>query len=150
MDDLSGGSVRPRDAKRSDGEARRGEAGRKALHVLLVEDDDVIEEIAACGADEPLGDSVLPGIASRDLLWFDAHVADRGEDLVAVLGVAVEDQVARCLVVGERLAVVAEERSPALTRRWIDWTPGHEAGDGALGDDEAEFLDLAVNAWRAP
>ena len=51
---------------------------------------------------------------------------------------------------GDDLAVVAEERSPALTRRWIDWTPGHEAGDGALGDDEAEFLDLAVNAWRAP
>ena len=73
-------------------EVVRGEAGQKALGGFLVEDDDVVEEIAACGAYEPLGDSVLPGMARRDLLWFDAHVADRGDDLVTVLGVSVEDQ----------------------------------------------------------
>jgi len=63
-------------------EVVRGEAGQKALQVFLVEDDDVVQEIATCGADESLGDAVLPGAARCDLLWFDAQVVDRGEDLV--------------------------------------------------------------------
>jgi hypothetical protein len=49
-------------------EVVRGEAGQEALQVLLGEDDDVIEKLGACGADDSLGDSVLPGTASRDLL----------------------------------------------------------------------------------
>lgn len=104
-------------------EVVRGEAGQRALQVILVEDDDVVEEIAACGAHERLGDSVLPRTARRDLLWFDAHVVDRGDDLVAVLGVTVEDQVARGLVVGERLAeLLRDPGGKCISTRRAWWT----------------------------
>jgi hypothetical protein len=43
-------------------EVIRGDASEKALQVSLVEDDDVVEEIAACGADEALSDCVLQGL----------------------------------------------------------------------------------------
>jgi hypothetical protein len=43
-------------------EAIRGDASERALEVFFVEDDDVVEEIAACGADEALSDSVLQGL----------------------------------------------------------------------------------------
>ncbi|MCU0223536.1 MAG: hypothetical protein MUF27_05600 [Acidobacteria bacterium] len=46
-------------------EVVRSDAGQKALRVILVEDDDVVLKLAACGADEPPGDSVLPGTAIR-------------------------------------------------------------------------------------
>ncbi len=114
-------------------EVVRGEAGQKALQVLLVEDDDVIQEIATCSADEPLGDPVLPGAASGDLLWFDAHVVDRGEDLVSVLGVTVEDQEARCSIVGERLAELL--RDPGC-RRMGSHTQVHQLAPGVVDDEE--------------
>ena len=44
--------------------------------------------------------------------------------------------------------VVLEERAPGL-RGWLRATRD-EPGNGALRDFEAEFEQLAVNAWRAP
>ena len=129
--------------------------------MFLVEDDDVVEELAACGAYEPLGDSVLPGTARRDLLWFDAHVADRGEDLVAVSGVAVEDQIARCLVAGERFAELLRDLGRGrmggntevqqLAPRVVDDEEDVEHAERGGGDREEVDRgdDLAVVAGRA-
>ena len=75
---------------------------------------------------------------------------DRGEDLVAVLGVTVEDQVARCPVVGERLAVVGEKSARSLPCVGISRAPGHQARDRAFGDLKTELPDLAVDARRTP
>jgi hypothetical protein len=44
--------------------------------------------------------------------------------------------------------VVSEERPPGL--RGLGTTRGHEAGDGALGDVDAELEELAVDARRTP
>ena len=93
----------------------------------------MVQEIAACGAGEPLGDSVLPGTASRDLLGCDAQAVDRGEDLVAVFGVAVEDQGARCLVVGERLAELL--RDPGCRRMGGD-TEVQQLAPSVMDDEE--------------
>jgi hypothetical protein len=60
----------------------RCEAGQKAPEVHLVEDDDVVEKIAAGRRDESFGDAVLPGTAGGDLFRADAHAADRSGDLV--------------------------------------------------------------------
>ena len=67
--------------------------GEDALQVALVEHDHVVEEIATNGLDPTFRESVLPGAARGDLLGAYAHVLDRGEKLVAVLRVAVEDEV---------------------------------------------------------
>src|ERR671918_3071218 len=44
--------------------------------------------------------------------------------------------------------VIGEERPPGL--RGLGTTLGHEAGDGALGDVDAELEELAVDARRTP
>ena len=114
LDDSHRGRVLLQGQVRPVVEVVRGEAGQKALQVFLVEDDDVIQEIAACGADEPLGDSVLPRTARRDLLRFDAQAPNCGGDLVAVFAVTVADQVARHLIVGECLAKLLGNSSRRL------------------------------------
>src|SRR5262249_59878413 len=44
--------------------------------------------------------------------------------------------------------VIREERPPGL--RGLGPTLGHEAGDGAFGDVDAELEELAVDARRSP
>jgi hypothetical protein len=51
---------------------------------------------------------------------------------------------------GDDLAVVGEKGPPSLLFVGMSWVPGHVARDCAFGDLEAELLDLAVDAWRAP
>jgi len=51
---------------------------------------------------------------------------------------------------GDDLAVVGGKGAPSLPFVGRSRAPGHGAGDGALGDLQAELLDLAVNAGRAP
>jgi hypothetical protein len=48
----------------------------------------------------------------------------------------------------ELAEVVARKRLPRLGRRPVECS--ENSGDGALGDFDAEHLELAMNPWRTP
>src|SRR3954452_9427199 len=86
--------------------------------MALIHDQDVVEEFASDGADDPLAMSVHPGRSWRDPEHAQAVGAEGGVERVAVLAVAVAEQES------ERLRSVSEVggevsgllRSPCLGR----------------------------------
>jgi len=72
----------------------------------LVENDHVIEAVAAEGADHALDERILPGALRSDEDFFDAHVFHATPERVAVYPITIADQVARRVV--EREAVGCE------------------------------------------
>jgi len=58
--------------------------------MVLAGHDDMVEQLAPDGFDEPLGNTVLPGRALGRAHRPDAHVLDRGFDASAELSIAIE------------------------------------------------------------
>jgi len=75
----------------------------------LVEDNDVVEELAAHAADPALGDGVLPRAAVGGPRRLDGEGPHRGDDLGGERRVAVEDEVTRSGVEWERLAELLDD-----------------------------------------
>ena len=99
-------------------------AAQTTTQVPLVQDDDVVEELAADCADHALGEGVLPRRARSGDSLGDADASDPLPKLGAVDAVAIAEQVAGRRVTGERLDDLL--RSPG--------------GRGAIGD--VEVYDL--------
>src|SRR5438132_7613526 len=78
-------------------------AAQTTTEVFLVEDDHVVEQLAADGADHARGEGVLPGRAwcCEDL--GDAHTLNPSSELAPVDAVAIAKEIARRRVIGERL-----------------------------------------------
>src|ERR1017187_3219995 len=76
----------------------------EASQMLLVQNDHMIEKVAAAVADPALGDAVLPWASETRSLRFDAETLYRLDDFFVELSTAIKDQVTRCRVVRERLA----------------------------------------------
>jgi hypothetical protein len=76
-------------------------AAQTAAEVLLVKDDDVLEKLAADGADHALGEGVLPrgSWCRKDLR--DAHALHTSPKLGPVDTVAIAEEEARRRVIGE-------------------------------------------------
>jgi len=83
--------------------------------VSLVEDNDVVEYVAADGANHALDEGVLPRRAGRGENLGDADPFHASPELVAVDAIAIAQEVARCPVIGERLDDLL--RSPCRRRR---------------------------------
>ncbi len=66
-----------------------------------VEDDDMVETLAADGADEPLDIGRLPGRAGSDAHLLDAEAAYTGPEPLAVDGVAISKEISGRGVEGE-------------------------------------------------
>ena len=70
-------------------------AAQTTTEVLLVEDDHVVEHLAADGADHPLGEGVLPGRAWCGEKFGDAHALHPSSKLAPVDAVAIAQEIAR-------------------------------------------------------
>src|SRR5574342_1023595 len=75
----------------------------QSAEVTLVEDDDVVEALAADAADDPLGEEVLPRASRGGENLFDPHALDAVLERRPVHLVPIADQEARCYFPGERL-----------------------------------------------
>ena len=92
----------------------REEIAQQPLQVSLVEHDDVIEQVSADRADEPLDVWILPGRSRRRDDFRDAHACECLPNFVAVATIAVADQIARRRVEGEGFAELLND--PAGSR----------------------------------
>src|SRR5438132_13418388 len=81
----------------------------------FVGDNDVVEYVAAEGANHALDEGVLPRRAGRGENLGDADPFHASAELVAVDAIAIAQEVARCPVIGERLDDLL--RSPCRRRR---------------------------------
>jgi hypothetical protein len=88
--------------------------------VVLAQDDDVIDELALAGSDPSLRRTVLPWAPECCPFRRDAKRLDRLRDFVRENRVIVEDQVARCGFVGERLAELLADPRSCRTGRNIE------------------------------
>jgi len=77
--------------------------GEHAPEMLLVEDDDMIEHIAADTPDGPLAVGILPRTARGDLHFFDTDVLDAVLERHTVNGVPIPQEIARRGIPGKRL-----------------------------------------------
>jgi hypothetical protein len=73
-----------------------------AAQMALVEDDQVVQTLAAYRTDDPLDISILPGSARRSYDLDDAHRFDPSAEVCATRGVAIAQQIARSGVPRER------------------------------------------------
>ena len=78
--------------------------GHEALQVTLVQDDYMVEQVAAAIADEAFGDAVLPGTLKAGSFGFDAETLDGVDDFLAEICCSIEDQIARRGIVREGFA----------------------------------------------
>ena len=76
----------------------------EALQMPLIENDHVVEQIAAAVTNPALGDAVLPGATKVGSFRLDAEAPDSIDDFFIEIAATVEDQVARRGVVRECLA----------------------------------------------
>ena len=76
-------------------------AAKTPTEVILVQDDYVVEEFAADGANHPLDEWVLPRRARRGENLGDADPFHPSPKVVAVDAVAIPEEVARRRVIGE-------------------------------------------------
>ncbi len=72
-----------------------------AVQVFFIQHDEMVETLAAYGADNPFAVRILPGRAWCDQDFFDAHALDTLREVVAVDAVAITDEKARSRLVGE-------------------------------------------------
>ena len=66
--------------------------------MVLVEDDHMVEAIAAYGSDEPFHERILPRGPRRSGHLLNAHAGDPSYKFIAVDAIAVADHVAGCCV----------------------------------------------------
>jgi hypothetical protein len=96
------------------------EAGQDALQVRLIENGDVVQTFAAKGADQALGQRVLPGRPGRRDDFFNSQVSDRLPHSVAVDRVPVADEEARRRVERERLPDLPADPRRGRMRREVE------------------------------
>ena len=101
---------------------------KHASQVVFVEHDDEIEAFAANGADDALGEGILPGSARCDDDLANAHALDPALEISAVDGIAIAEQVGGAGLVRERV-------DDLLSR------PG---GGGLVGDADVEEFSAVV------
>src|SRR6516164_2361038 len=104
---------------------------QEPAEVAFVEHEDVVEALAADGADRPLHEGVLPGCAWGGEDLADPHVLDVPHELLAVDTVTIMKQVGRSRIIRERL----------------DELPGGPGCRGMGGDVEVdEFTSVAASS----
>jgi len=70
----------------------------------FIENDHMVEQIAAAVANPSLGNTILPRASEAGLLRPDAEALHRFDHFFIELRTAIKDQVARCCVVRKRFA----------------------------------------------
>src|SRR5467141_4126159 len=78
-------------------------AAQTTTEVSLIQDDHVVEELAADGADHAFDEGILPGRTGRRENLGDEHALHPSPKLAAVDAVAIAEEIARRRVIGERL-----------------------------------------------
>jgi len=78
-------------------------AVQTATEVSLIQDDHMVEELAADGADHAFDQGILPWRTGRRENLGDAHAVHPSPKLAAVDAVAIAEEIARRRVIGERL-----------------------------------------------
>jgi hypothetical protein len=93
----------------------------KYLHMLvqrsLVEDDHMIQALAAYRADDALDVSSLPGTTGRRKHFPDAYIPDRLHKVVAENPISIPQEITRCRVPGKRIAELLSGRFCRWVRR---------------------------------
>jgi hypothetical protein len=88
----------------------------------LAENDDVIEALAADGADDPFGERVLPGCPRGNDHLSNPHVGDGPGEALAIDGITISEQISRS----------------GLVREGLDDLLGRPDGRSMIGDVEME------------
>src|SRR5258705_7745183 len=140
---------------------------QQAKQVAVVEDDDVVEELAADAADPAFGDAVLPWAPGSRTGRLRAEGLHGRDDVGGERAVAVEDEVTRGGVERERLAqLLHDPRRVALVGHLevtdpssavFDHEPDVEDPEGHRGDNEevhggdgvAVVRRKAIQRWTA-
>lgn len=79
-----------------------GEIGAQdAAEMGLAQNDDVIEALAADGADDPFDERVLPGCSGSDPHFSRSHVDEAPGEALAVDGIPIAKQIPRSVLVRE-------------------------------------------------
>jgi hypothetical protein len=92
--------------------------GHEPFQVAFIQDDYVVEQVAAAVADEAFGDAVLPGTLEGSANRFNAEHFCSLYDLSTESGIAIVNQIARCGVVREGFAQLLNHcPSPRLDPR---------------------------------
>src|SRR4029077_12761459 len=76
---------------------------QEAAEMGVVQHDDVIEALAADGADDPFGERVLPGCPRGNDHLANPHVGDGPGEALAVDGITISEQISRRGLVREGL-----------------------------------------------
>jgi hypothetical protein len=100
--------------------------------VAFVEYDDEIEAFAANGADDALGEGILPGSARCDDNLANAHALDPALEISAVDGIAIAEEVSGAGLVRER----------------VDNLLGGPGGRGMVGDADVEEFSAVVAEYH--
>src|SRR5512133_3066924 len=79
------------------------ELAEEPSQVPFVEDDDLVQALAANASDHALDERVLPGTARGGERFFDARAPHARSEGVATDGIAIAEEVARRRLPGERL-----------------------------------------------
>jgi hypothetical protein len=116
-----------------------GVVAKEPTKVVLAQHDHVIDEFALAGSDPSLRGAVLPRAPGCGSFRRDADRLDLLQDLVREKGVVVEDQVARCGIVGERLAELLADPG----RCWV-------GGDIEMDDPTPLVVDEEAIEWGQP
>jgi hypothetical protein len=102
--------------------------------VAFVKHDDEIEAFAAYGADDALGEGILPGSARGDDDLANAQVLDPALEISAVDGIAIAEQVG----------------GAGLVRESVDDLLSRPGGGGLVGDaDVGEFSAVVAEYHKA-
>jgi hypothetical protein len=76
--------------------------GEKALEMMFVEHDDMIEQVPSAVTDKAFSDPILPRAAEAGSLWLNAEALDSADGFFVEVGPAIEDQILGRRVVGKR------------------------------------------------
>ena len=99
----------------------------------LVQDEEVIQALAADGADHPLHERVLPGRAGGGEDLADPHALDSPRELLAV----------------DRVSITEQEAGSRIVRERLDDLPGGPAGRGVVRDvDVEEFVAVVAEQTK--
>ena len=92
----------------------------QSLQVPFIENDHMVEQIAAAITDPALGNAVLPRTSEAGPIGLDAEALHCVDNLFIELCAAIKDQIARSRIVGECLTQL-------LNNPGASWMPGHIA-----------------------
>ena len=90
-------------------------AAQTTTEVSLIEDNHVVEQFVSDGANDSLGERILPGRAWRSENLGQAHALHSSPELATIDAVAIAQEVAWRRVIGERLDDSSHGRRPAVT-----------------------------------